>query len=80
MRANILRQPFLAWKVKEHFERAVTLDPGNLAARADLMEYYLKAPGFLGGSEEKARAQAAEIAARDAQQGLQAWRMIEDGG
>jgi hypothetical protein len=44
------------------------------------MEYYLKAPGFLGGSEEKAREQAAAIAERDARQGLQAWRMIEDGG
>lgn len=76
MQANVLRQPFLAWQVKEHFEKAVALDPDNLAARADLMEYYFKAPGFLGGSREKAKEQAKEIARRDIQQGLQAWEML----
>ncbi len=63
-RSNVLRQPFLALKVKEHFERAVELNPDNLAARADLQEYYEKAPSFLGGSADKARQQAQEIAKR----------------
>jgi tetratricopeptide (TPR) repeat protein len=70
-------QPFLAKKVKEQFEQAVALDPENLTARADLMEYYLKAPGFLGGSKEKAWQQAEEITRRDVDQGIQAWRMQE---
>jgi tetratricopeptide (TPR) repeat protein len=64
MRANVLLQPFLARKVKAHFEQAVALNPDNLDARADLQEYYEKAPGFLGGSAEKARQQAEEIAKR----------------
>jgi len=62
MRSSVLIQPFLALKVKQHFERAVELNPDNLDARADLKEYYEKAPGFLGGSVEKARQQAEEIA------------------
>jgi tetratricopeptide (TPR) repeat protein len=77
-RASFLRQPLLARKVKAHFEKAVALDPDNLAARLDLLEYYLKAPALLGGSTERARAQAEEITKRDDQRGLQAWRMIEE--
>lgn len=68
LRSHVLKQPFLALKVKEHFERAVELNPDNLAARADLQEYYEKAPGFLGGSNDKARQQAEEIARRTRQQ------------
>jgi tetratricopeptide (TPR) repeat protein len=68
LRSNILIQPFLAKKVKAHFEQAVALNPDNLAARADLQEYYEKAPGFLGGSPEKARQQAEEIARRQLRQ------------
>lgn len=65
LRSNIFIQPFLARKVKTHFEQAVELNPDNIAARADLQEYYEKAPGFLGGSTEKARQQAEEIAKRE---------------
>lgn len=71
MRSNMLLQPFLARKVKSHFEQAVELNPENLAARADLQEYYEKAPAFLGGSAEKARQQAEEIAKRQSQQAQQ---------
>jgi tetratricopeptide (TPR) repeat protein len=67
IRSNVLLQPFLARKVKSHFEQAVELNPDNLAARADLQEYYEKAPGFLGGGVEKARQQAEEIATRKQQ-------------
>jgi tetratricopeptide (TPR) repeat protein len=37
------------------------LDPDNLDARDDLLEYYLQAPGFLGGGKDKARALVEEI-------------------
>lgn len=76
MRASVWRQFFLARKVKAHFEKAVELDPDNTAARLDLVEYYLKAPGFLGGSAEKARAQAEEIKRRDAERGREAEEML----
>ena len=55
----------LARKVKTEFERAVALDANNLPARADLSEYYLEAPGFLGGDKNKARQQADYVAEHD---------------
>ena len=69
--SNPLRQASLAKKIKAQFEKAVALDAGNLDARRDLMLYYLQAPGFMGGSLEKAQQQAAAIAARDAVRGHQ---------
>ncbi len=64
-RASVLKQPFLAKKVKAQFERAVELDGSNLDARSDLISYYLQAPAVMGGSVEKAEAEVAAIAARD---------------
>lgn len=48
----------LAKKTRIAFEKAVELDPGNVEARSDLSEYYIEAPGFLGGGTDKAAAQA----------------------
>jgi tetratricopeptide (TPR) repeat protein len=59
--ASKLRQPFLARKVKAEFERAVQLDPVMVEPRMGLVDFYSIAPGFMGGSMEKARAQAAEL-------------------
>jgi tetratricopeptide (TPR) repeat protein len=52
----------LAKKVKNEFETAVRLDPGNMEARADLAEFYVEAPGIVGGGKDKAEAQASELA------------------
>jgi tetratricopeptide (TPR) repeat protein len=60
-KANKFRQPFLARRVKTEFERAVELDSTSLDARHGLIQFYSVAPGFMGGSMEKARAQAAVI-------------------
>jgi len=51
-----------ASKARQFLEKAVQLDPKNLDALADLFDYYLEAPGFLGGGFDKAQATAAEIA------------------
>ena len=75
-RASILWQFPLARRVRRHFERAVELNPDHIHARADLAEYYLKAPRFLGGGKEKAEAQAHEISRRNLEEGLRIWRMI----
>jgi tetratricopeptide (TPR) repeat protein len=48
----------LAKKVRTSFERAVELDPKSWEARVDLAEFYLGAPGFMGGGNDKARQQA----------------------
>ena len=63
-KASKLKQPFLAKKTKSAWEKAIALDPDNIEARQDIILYYLAAPGFLGGSKEKARAQALEIKRR----------------
>jgi tetratricopeptide (TPR) repeat protein len=67
--ANVLRQPGLAKRTRTAWERAIELDPDNLDARSDLIQYYVQAPGFLGGSTEKALQQADEIRKRNALRG-----------
>jgi hypothetical protein len=67
-------QFFLARKVRRSFEKAVEMNPELLEARLDLLTFYLQAPSLVGGSVEKAKAQATEIAKRDAQQGQLAWQ------
>ena len=51
-----------AARARQCFEKAVELDPHNGEAMNDLFDYYLNAPGFLGGGIEKAEAIAKRIA------------------
>jgi Flp pilus assembly protein TadD len=60
--SNPLSAPGHATKARQHFERAAQLNPNNLEAQSDLMEYYLQAPGFLGGGLDKAADTARQIA------------------
>ena len=60
--AGFLSAAGLAKKVRSEFERAVELAPNSWEARTDLAEFYLEAPGIVGGGKDKARAQAALIA------------------
>jgi tetratricopeptide (TPR) repeat protein len=48
----------LAGKLRREFERAVELSPNSIEARSDLAEFYIDAPGIVGGGLDKARAQA----------------------
>jgi tetratricopeptide (TPR) repeat protein len=61
-RAGPLSAAGLAKKIRISFERAVELDPGSWDARADLAEFYVEAPGIVGGGRDKAEAQAKAIA------------------
>ena len=61
-RAGFLKAAGLAGKVRTEFERAVELTPDSWEARTDLAEFYLEAPGIVGGGKDKARAQAELIA------------------
>jgi tetratricopeptide (TPR) repeat protein len=67
--ASVFRQPGLAKKTKAAWEKAVALDPNSLDARDSLIQFYLQAPGVMGGGVDKAREQAAEIRKRDAVRG-----------
>ena len=60
-RAGFLSAAGLAKKVRNSFERAVELNPRSWEARTDLAEFYLEAPGIVGGGKDKARAEAEEI-------------------
>src|SRR5260221_7649112 len=53
----------LAGKVRNEFEAAVRLNANSVDARADLADFYLEAPGIVGGGKDKAEAQAQAIAA-----------------
>src|ERR1700735_145002 len=57
-RAGFLKAAGLAKKVRVEFERAVEFAPDSWEAHTDLAEFYLEAPGIVGGGEDKARAQA----------------------
>jgi tetratricopeptide (TPR) repeat protein len=70
--ANIFRAPSLARKTRSALETALALDPDNLDVRDDLIIFYTRAPGFVGGSKEKAREMALEIKKRNAYRGSMA--------
>ena len=63
--SNLLMAPGLASKTREAFEKAAELDPKNPDALSDLFDYYLEAPGFLGGGYDKALAIAERTAKLD---------------
>lgn len=76
-----LRKKFgLAKRARAALERAVELDPASVEARSGLVQFYLLAPGLVGGSTSKARAHAAEIARLSPFRGAlaRAW-IAEDG-
>jgi tetratricopeptide (TPR) repeat protein len=56
----------MAKKVRAAFEEAVRLDPSNLPARRDLMEFYVQAPWIVGGDKGKALEQVEALARADA--------------
>lgn len=66
---NMLRKMGMAPDLRDAFEAAVRLDPSLLDARAALIQFYLQAPSAMGGGIEKAKAQVAEIARRNAVRG-----------
>ena len=57
--AGKLRQATLAPKIKNAYKKAAELDPKDMDAQWGLVQFYTQAPGFMGGSYEKA-----EVAAR----------------
>ncbi len=50
-----VRALFLVDDIREHFEKAVELDPRNLDAREGLVQFYVQAPALVGGDAGKAR-------------------------
>jgi tetratricopeptide (TPR) repeat protein len=69
----------LVWarRAKNAFEKAVGLDPKNVDALDDLFEFYLDAPGIVGGGVEKAEAVARQIAQIDRDKGQRLLARVE---
>lgn len=67
--SNPLSAPMYASKARQAFEKAVELDEKNSEALSDLFDFYLEAPGFLGGGYDKAQVVAERIAAVDPPEG-----------
>lgn len=63
--SNPLMAPAWASRARQAFEKAVELDGTNRDALDDLFDYYLEAPGFLGGGYEKAAVVAEKLSAVD---------------
>lgn len=60
LNAGIFSAMGYAGKIRDAFRTAVDLDPANVSARFSLQQYYLAAPGIVGGGVDKAQALAAE--------------------
>jgi len=55
----------LAGRTRDNFEIAVHLNADDAEARSDLAEYYIEAPGIIGGGKDKAQRLMKEIEAKD---------------
>ncbi len=67
--SNPLLAASLASKARLAFEKSVQLDPNNRDALDDLFDFYLEAPGILGGGFDKAATVAERISALDPGEG-----------
>lgn len=70
--------PGLASRARKMFEKAVELDIRNREATGDLLDYYLGAPGFLGGGLNKAEELAQKVVAVDPAEGHYLLAQVED--
>jgi len=55
MEQGAMKAAFGIGGVRDEFLKALEIDPGYAPARAGLVQFYLMAPGLLGGSTSKAR-------------------------
>jgi tetratricopeptide (TPR) repeat protein len=68
--SNPIFAPGYATKARQWMEAAVQLNDKNGEALSDLFDYYLEAPGFLGGGYDKAQVLAHKISAVDPAEGF----------
>jgi tetratricopeptide (TPR) repeat protein len=74
--SNLIKQGILAPRIKNEFETAARLDPKNIEARWMLVNYYIRAPKFMGGDIEKGKTVADEIMKLNPAEGNSAWGAI----
>jgi tetratricopeptide (TPR) repeat protein len=71
-RASVLHQMGLARKFKKEAEAALAIDPNHVRALDMMMEFYLQAPGIVGGDKAKARGVADQLMKIDPVEGYRA--------
>ncbi|QNI35353.1 tetratricopeptide repeat protein [Edaphobacter albus] len=74
--ANMLTAFAVAKKVHVAFEQAVQLNPANVQAMSDLGQFYVSAPGIVGGGVDKAQALVPKIMPRSPQKAHRLLAMI----
>ena len=78
--AGVLQQVMLARRFRKEIDIALQLDPRDVQAWRDLMEFYLLAPGIVGGDTKKAEAIAGRIIGIDEAAGFLAKARIAEFG
>jgi tetratricopeptide (TPR) repeat protein len=68
--AGPIKLVFLAHQFRSEIDTAVSLDPRDVQAQRDLLEYYVVAPGIAGGDIQKAAVTAEHIGELDAAEGF----------
>jgi len=69
MDSNVITQTILAPKIKNEYETTLKLDNKHIGARVGLANFYLIAPGIMGGDINKAYDQAHKIITLDEKRG-----------
>lgn len=77
--ANVISRASLAGDLRSAYLRAVELAPDFIPAREALLDFYVQAPGFFGGSLAKAHEQAMAIAKLNPARGSRAQAVISAG-
>jgi tetratricopeptide (TPR) repeat protein len=71
-KAGVLSQFGLARRFKKEAEKAIELDPNQVPALQEMMEFHLQAPALIGGDKAKARAIAEHLMKIDPVEGYRA--------
>ena len=58
---NFMRKPFVGRRMGAEYNKAVELAPNNVEAAEARLEFFLNAPGMVGGGLDRARAEATRI-------------------
>lgn len=68
----------LASHARKYFETAVAMNILDKEATGDLLDYYVGAPGFMGGGMDRARELAAKVAAADPAEGQHMFAVLAE--
>jgi tetratricopeptide (TPR) repeat protein len=69
MRAGVLRKPLIARRSAAAYNKAAELDPNSADIAEARFEFFLGAPGIVGGGIDKARSEAARLTTLDEYRG-----------